>query len=254
MKKSNIIIIDDESSARSTLNLIISNHLPDYSVIGEAESVKEGLQLIKALGSSIDILLLDIELTDGTGFELLEKVDNVDFEVIFTTAYDNYAIKAFEFSAVGYILKPINIEELESTLNRIAERTIGSRSNTEIQLKTLLEYQRTKEISFKKLVVPTVDGFEIIDLDYLIRCEGERNYTKFYLTDNRSFLSSKTLKKYEELLSEKGFLRIHKSHLINLSHVKKYLKSDGGSIMLSDGSEILISRDKKEIFLRQFNG
>lgn len=246
-----IIIVDDEESARGTLKALLGATGEVVDIIGEAANVKDGIELVKK--SDFDLLFLDIQMPDGTGFNLLESCTDYNFEVVFTTAFDKYAIRAFDFSAIGYLLKPINIEELENALIRVKSISDKKQNNKSDQIELLQEIFKSQEKKLENIAVPTVDGFEIIKLDELVRCEGDRNYTNFVLSDGSSFLSSKTLKKYEDLLKDDRFLRIHKSHLINLKHVRRYIKGDGGSVEMSDGAVIHISREKKEAFNKYFS-
>lgn len=246
-----VIIIDDEESARGTLKSLLKATDESVDVVGEAANVKDGIELIK--NSDFDLLFLDIQMPDGTGFNVLEGCSECNFEVVFTTAFDQYAIRAFDFSAIGYLLKPLALEDLENVLVRVKSlASKGQNKNTD-QIALLQEILKSQDNRLENIAVPTVDGFEIIKLDQLVRCEGDRNYTRFVLQDGSSFLSSKTLKKYEDLLKDDRFLRIHKSHLINLKHVSRYLKGDGGSVELSDGAVIHISREKKEAFNQYFS-
>lgn len=243
------VIIDDEDSARGTLRTLLSRYYKEIEVIGEGRNVSSGIKIIKEIKP--ELVFLDIKMPDGTGFDLLKKLDDVDFEVIFTTAYDNYAIKAFQASAMGYLLKPIDIDELGMVLEKVRKVLQEPPKENMKQLQVLIDNYRA-DGKIKKVVIPNVDGYEVIEIDQLVRCEGERNYTNFIIADGKKILASKTLKEYEDLLGEHGFFRIHKSHLINLHHVKRYLKSEGGSVEMSDGSSLQLSRDKKAAFARRF--
>lgn len=244
------VIIDDEESARGTLKTILSRYFKEIEVVGEGSNVASGFETINSVKP--ELVFLDIKMPDGTGFDLLNKIDNIDFEVVFTTAYDNYAIKAFQASAMGYLLKPIDIDELGTVLEKIKKVLSGPTKGKSRRLQVLMENYGGREGQIKKLVIPNIDGYEVVEIHDLVRCEGERNYTKFILDNGKKILASKTLKEYEELLVEHGFFRIHKSHLVNLHHVKRYLKTDGGTVEMTDGSSLQLSREKKEAFARKF--
>ena len=248
MSKFKTVIIDDEESARGTLKTILARYFPQYNIVGEGNNVASGKTAI--MQAKPELVFLDIKMPDGTGFDLIKQLDEVDFEVVFTTAYDNYAIRAFEASAMGYLLKPIDIEKLANVLEKV-EIVLRQQQKANIrQLQVLMDTYGTGQV--RRLVIPSIEGFEVVEIEQLVRCEGERNYTNFILANGSKVLTSKTLKEYEELLVKHGFFRIHKSHLINLLHVKRYVKGDGGSVEMSDGASLQISRDKKEAFSKRF--
>jgi len=244
------IIIDDEDSARETLRTILRRYHPEISVVGEADSVKTGIDALNKT-ADYEIVFLDVQLQDGTGFDILENFDERNFELIFTTAFDAHAVQAFELSATGYLLKPININQLGMTIERVKKLSRSGDDHLK-QISALTSNFFKRDEHLNKLVIPTISGFEVVNIQDLVRCEGERNYTSFMLTDGSKFLTSKTLKKYDEMLTPHGFFRIHKSHLINLQHVKRFVKTDGGSVEMSDGSSLLISREKKDSFSKIF--
>ena len=244
------LIIDDEDDAR----FILKNHLSaDFKdviqIVGEAYSVKSGLKAIHEL--SPDIVFLDIQMKDGTGFDLLEQIPEKTFEVIFCTAYDQFAIKAFQFSAVGYVMKPIKEEELSKTIHVAMTYLERNQLNSDKRFRVLIEnYGDGKKI--KKIVIPNNKGFFVFSIEDIIRLEGERNYTNFIIKDHPRVLSSKTMKEYETSLLEYGFFRIHQSSLINLRHVIGYTRGEGGTAKMSDGKDVLISRNRKKAFLSRF--
>lgn len=253
MKKTRVVLIDDEDSARGTLKAILTQYFDDkVEIVGEGEDVASGIEAIKA--NNPELVFLDIKMPDGTGFDLLQEIGSENFEVIFTTAYDNYAIKAFEASAMGYLMKPIDIDKLSEILDKAIKviQQPSDEDEKEKKIGVLLENYSSGSGKVKKIVIPGVDGFEVIEIDKLVRCEGERNYTSFVFVDGSKILTSTTLKQYEISLEEYGFFRIHKSHLINLNHVKKYIKANGGSVEMSDNSSLQISKDKKELFIQRF--
>lgn len=246
----NAIIIDDETRSVETLRNLLAMHKDTVCIKGEAGNVKDGLLLIKNI--SPDLVFLDIEMPDGTGFDILKQIQHPSFDVIFTTAFDNYALQAFRFSAVGYLLKPISRDELAVAIENIVAKSGKRMSGGRANLKVLVENYENRNVQTRKLVLPDSTGFFIKPINEIVRLQGDRNYTRLFFSDKKSFLSSYTLSHFEELLSGLGFYRIFKSHLINLSHVQKYSKSDGGAVIMSDGAELQISADKRQEFKNLF--
>jgi len=244
------IIIEDEAVSREILRNYITSYCPDVTILGEAPNIDEGQSLIKS--KQPDLVFLDIEMPFGNGFDLLERLDDINFEVVFITAYSNYAIKALNISAAYYILKPIDIDELVTAVGKISANI---KNKTSISSTKVLA-ENIKSISNKdqKIVLPQMDGFEVIKIADIVRLEAADNYTIFYLSNSKKYTISKTLKYYEDLLSEFGFLRTHKSHLINLSEVTKYKKGKTGQAMMSDGSSALITATMKKEFVKWFAG
>jgi two-component system, LytTR family, response regulator len=236
------IVIDDEKTSRETIKGLLKRNCPNIDLVGEADGFHSGLLKIASLHP--DVIFLDIQMPDGSGFKLLEEVGNIDFDVIFTTAHDQFAIKAIKYSALDYLLKPINPEELTNAVEKLAVKLSKGKDNTSLNF--LLDAVRSPAAGFKKIVLAEIDGFQIVDVDNIIRCEADGNYTNFYLKDNRKIVVSKILKEYEEMLSEFRFIRPHKSHLINLNFVKSVLKIDGFTLEMIDGSHIPISRRKRD--------
>lgn len=239
-----VIIIEDELNAVKTLQSYIHKYLDAVSVVGIANSKAEGVELIA--NSDFDLALLDINLGDGTGFEVLEQCSDKAFHVIFTTAYDEFAIKAFKYSALDYLLKPINPQEFMDSINRLKEQQKGVQ-------KEQLAYASgvANSGSGNKIVVNSSSEIHFIDIDEIIRLESYRNYTDIYLLNGQKITSTKTLKFYENLLSEDRFFRIHQKHLVHVKFIKKYLKEDGGYVLLSDASKLEVSRRKKEDLLNK---
>jgi len=234
-----IIIIEDEKNAIITLQSFIHKYIPDVKICGIANNKKEGIDLIKK--SSFDIVLLDINLGDGTGFEILKNIENRNFGVIFTTAYDEYAITAFKYSAIDYLLKPINPKELIEALNRY-RRGVYDVSNQQLNMAT----SYVNKINNNKIAVNSLSEIHFIELDEILHLKSDKNYTDIFLKDKQRITSTKTLKFYEQLLPENKFLRIHQKHIINLGCVLKYLKEDGGYVLLTDNSKLEVSRRRKE--------
>ena len=240
------ILIDDDANLRSGLKSMLGIYAPEIDIIGEADSVKTGVLILQALQPQV--VFMDIQLGDGHGFDILEQLASKNGKstshIVFVTAYEEYAIKAFRFSALDFLLKPIDPEELEKVIGKIKQAVAKKDNYAHIDL--LLENIRKKVDHFKRIALSTADGIHLFEISDIIRCESEDNYTKFYLKNNKPVLISKTLKEYEELLTEHGFERIHQSHLINLAYLKSYIKKDGGYVVMSDNSNLPISQRKKD--------
>lgn len=241
------VIVEDEKKSRELLKDIIEKNLPDVQLLGAAEGVNEGVDLIKK--TSPQLVFLDISMPDGTGFDLLHKVNDKKFEVIFTTATDKYAMKAIKYSALDYLLKPIDIDELKTAVEKVS--TKKDDSSTLENLKFLLQNIQRNDDNFTKITLPTGNAYEIVQVNDIIRCEADGNYTNFHLTGGKKFIVSHGMKHYEDLLPENTFVRIHHHHLININHVTRFLKEDGGYAIMSDGSKIEVSRRKKDAFLQR---
>lgn len=237
------IIIDDEEDARNMLQLMLKKY-SSIEIIGEAASVDEGVELIKA--SHPMLVFLDIELTDGTGFDLLNRFPGANFQVVFITAYDEFAIKAFKYNAIDYLLKPINPLELEKVIYKSKK---GIQSNWVKQVDALLS--TVKENKIEKILLGTSEGVNVVKLSDIIHIEAEGSYCNIFLINKERLVVSKNMKELESLLDSKTFFRTHQSHIVNLDYVKKVLKDDGGLILLQDNSKVPISRRKKEDFLKE---
>lgn len=240
------ILIDDDANLRAGMRQMLFRYAPDISIIGEADSVLSGVEAVHRLKPNV--LFLDIQLTDGTGFDVLEKLAEINgkitSQVVFITAHEQYAIKAFRFSALDFLLKPVDPDELQKVIQKIKE--VMSKSDNYAHIDLLLENIRRKVDHFKRIALSTSEGIHLFEISDIIRCESEDNYTKFYIKNNKPILISKTLKEYEELLTEHGFERIHQSHLINLAYLKSYIKKEGGYVVMADNSNLPISQRKKE--------
>ena len=230
---------------RMLLKELLAGCCPDVEVVAEAGNIKASVELIRRLHP--DLVLLDIKLEDGSGFELLEKLGSHDFSIIFITAYEEFAVKAFRQSAVDYILKPVVPEELAAAVNK-ARIALQHENNDRIRLAT--NNTNNNQNQEKKIVLRTVEKFHFVKVNDIIRCESDNTYTTFFLSDHTSILVSKTLKDFEGILCDFGFYRPHKSFLINLKHIKAFEKSDGGFIIMNDESRIPLSDKKRaEFFL-----
>ncbi len=240
------VLIDDDENLREGMKGLLRRFAPSIKIIGEADSVATGIVAMDTLKPQV--VFLDIQLNDGTGFDILEKLaaknETIKTNIVFITAHEQYAIKAFRFSALDFLLKPVDPEELQKVIRKI-ESVIENR-NDYSHIDLLLENIRKKVDNFKRIALSTSDGIHLFDISDIIRCESTDNYTKFYIKDNKPVLISKTLKEYEELLTPHKFERIHQSHLIHLNYLKSYIKRDGGYVVMEDGSRLPISQRKRE--------
>lgn len=245
------IIIDDEKNARFLLSDLIQRHFQDrMQVVAEANDVDTGLAVLEK--HAVDVVFLDIKMQKGTGFDLLSALKQVDFEVVFVTAFDNFAVKAFDFAAFGYLLKPVKSAELRKVIERLEKQARRQREGSDQRLKVLIENYGDETGRLKRLVISNMDGFRVVDMVDIVRLEASSNYTTFTLTRDRKLMVSRTLGEYEELLHEHGFYRIHQSHIVNLRHVEACLKTDGGQVQMTDGTLLPISRSRKAGFLKRF--
>lgn len=235
------IIIDDEEKSRVTLHNLITMYCPTVEVIEKCDSVNAALIAIEK--QMPDLVFLDIEMPFHNGFTLLEKIKNPSFAVIFTTAYNHYAIKAIKYSALDYLLKPIDSEELMAAVSRVGSNKIKNQT-TEPNYELLLANLKVKS-THAKIAIPTFDGYQMINANDIVKCTAEDSYTHIVLTNNTKLMVSKLLKDYEDLLADFNFFRVHNSCLINLAHVVKYIKGDGGQVIMVDGSCVEVSRRKK---------
>ena len=239
------VIVDDEEDARKNLELILDEFCDNVEVVGEAGSAMEGVKMIKS--RKPDLLFLDIEMPNGNGFDLLDCIDTDHLNIIFVTAYNEHAIKAFQYSAVDYLLKPIDIQLLTKSINKIEGGSMKQDPSTKNQLAAMANvYQRNQQ----KIAIPTLDGFDFISTNSIIRIEADRSYTKLFLTEGEKMIVSRSLSAFEKVLPSDHFFRTHKSHLININHIRKYLKSDGGKIEMDDGFYVDLSRSKREQFIQ----
>ncbi len=243
-----VIIIDDEPDAVLSIELIITEYCTDVKIVGKAHSAIDGKNQI--IEKKPDFIFLDIDMPRGTGFDMLEMISKIDFDVIFVTAYSDYAIKAFKYSAVDYILKPIDIDELINAVNKIKKRKNEKKSQN-INYDILLSNIKNKTL--KTIAIPNSAGIDFINICDIIRFKAEGSYTKIIIKNKDNILASRNLKEYQELLPEHEFFRPHNSHLINLKHVKRYVQKDGGYLEMSDDSIVPMSRRKKDLFLEKMN-
>ena len=242
------LIVDDETDAVNFILSIIVEYCPKLNVIGTASNVGDGVQMI--LLHQPELVFLDVEMPHKSGFDLLAQFPKKLFDVVFITAFNQYALKAIKFSAVDYILKPINISEFIEAVDKVIEKRSHA-YNQNINYGELLE--NLKSTLPMKLAIPTSEGMEYLNTKEIIRIEADRSYCWFYLNDHKKYLVSRNLKEYQDLLSDRNFFRPHNSHLINLEFVKKYVRQEGGYIEMTDGSQIPVSKIKRDLFLQQMN-
>jgi len=244
------IIIEDEEQGLNNLKNMLAEHCSDISIVGEAVSVETGTKLLKSTQSDLDVAFLDISLPDGLVFQVLNDLDKINFEIIFVTAFEEYAVRACQYSSIGYILKPIDIDDLKEAVNRIAVSKGRHNQMTE-KLEVFNQHYFNKPNPFKKISISALDGIYFINIQDIIRCEAEDNYTHIHLSNGDKITASKTIKAYEDLLSAVNFYRVHKSHLINLNYMKKFVKGDGGYLVMDDSKKIEVSRRRRPAFMEQ---
>lgn len=240
----NAIIVDDEKDGAEVLQLLIEQHCPEVKIVAITYSVEEATAAILRLKP--DLAFLDIEMTTGTGFDVIQATEGVKYERIFITAYEQYAIRAIKTNAADYILKPIDVDELIQAVKNVKDRLLQAGSRLPADDSRAL----------KKISIPSQEGFVLVDLDDIIRLEADSNYTQIFLRTKQKLMVAKTLKSFEEQLPRTHFCRIHSTHLINLNEVERYIKGDGGMIILKDSSSIPVSRsNKNELMARlKFSG
>jgi len=243
------VIIDDENSARNTLKSLLRAIDAPLQVVGEGDDVSSAQQIIES--TQPDIVFLDIQLKTGTGFDVLQTLANFSGDIIFVTAYDNYAVKAFQSAAFGYLLKPLQINELKEVISRFNTH-FSTKKNVASRAQILIE--NFEEGNIKKLVIQNVNGFRVLSLNEIVYLKGEVNYTRFILKTGEKLMTSKTLKEYENLLTNYGFYRIHQSSLINLRYVKEYIKGEGGEVVMINNDQLDVSRRRKGQFVARFLG
>ncbi len=239
------LIIDDEDDAREALKIAIGKYCPDVSILDVCETPERGLAAIQQLKP--ELVFLDVQMPHMSGFDLLQQVSPVTFEVIFVTAHDQYAIKAIRFSALDYLLKPVDVDDLMHAVGKVRERL--SRKNSADQYQSVLNNIQYRSGKIERLAVPTLEGIDFFNTDDIIYCQADGNYTTLFLKNKPHKLISRNLKDFESLLMESGFCRVHHSSLINMKHIQKYVKGEGGYVILTDNHHVDISRRKKEEFL-----
>ncbi|HEY0676944.1 MAG TPA: LytTR family DNA-binding domain-containing protein [Chitinophagaceae bacterium] len=241
------LIIDDELKARNVLRHYIESFIPQITEIRHADSVDAAIEILKVFEA--DIVFLDVEMPHKNGFQFLMEITNPSFDVIFTTAYNQYAIQAIRFSALDYLLKPVDPDELQAAVQRHIEKKEARQTQKELY-QNLVENISKSNVKDFKIAVPSAEGFYFFEIDDILRLEADRSYTHIHLLNKRPFIASKTLKHFEDMLEEFNFIRTHKSHLVNPRHVTR-LTSDNEYVLLSDGSKVEVSRRKKEDVQKQ---
>lgn len=239
------VVIDDIEKFRKNLIQDLGDYCEQIEVVGEGDGVINGAKIINE--TKPDLVFLDIQINQGTAFDLLEVIGDIDFKIIFTTASDEYAIKAFKLSAIDYLLKPIDTDELQAAVMKFEE---GNNDD----YKLLKENVKEDVKANKRLALHSQDKIDVVEIGTIVRCESNVNYTKFFFADGKKMLVTKTLKEFDKMLSEFGFYRVHQSHLINLDYLKEYIKTDGGYLMLKDGTSVPISTRKKSSVLKLLQG
>jgi len=240
-----IALIEDEEKALKSIRTIVEDYCDNVVIKGTANNVDSAISLLNNTG--VDLVLSDINLPDGTCFDILEQLDEIDFKIIFITAFEEYAIKAIKFSALDYLLKPIDPNELIEIIKNAQKHL--EKENAGLKLEALLTNVRDFSEHLKKIILKTAESIYIVDVQDIISCESDGPYTKFSLKDDRKILVSKVLKEYDELLNGSGFFRVHKSHLINLNYIDRFNKTDGGYLVMKDGSCVPVSQRKRDRLL-----
>lgn len=240
------LIIDDEIPQQELLSEMLHDHFPEIEVVDTCSSVDAGLLSIKK--TSPHLVFLDVLMPPKTGFDLLQELGEINFEIIFTTSYADFAIKAFKVSAVDFLLKPFGVNDLKPAIQKFEKRFQEKRTINNIDI--LLQNLRSKISNKTKIALPSQKGFVFVEVLNIVRCEADNSYTTFFFIDNTSLVVSKSIKDCEDILSDYYFFRVHLSHLINLNYVKEYMKGDGGQVKMTDGSVIDVSRRKKDEFLK----
>lgn len=249
MSEIKAIIVDDEQHCVDALQTMLEKKCPEVIVVGKAHNVKDARSLIDELQP--DLVFLDIEMPYQNGFELLRQYEKVQFEVIFTTAFEQYALKAIKFNALDYLLKPFSVKELQEAVQKCRERHEQRQPSTTSPLDIFLQNMRTVHQTHKKIALPTINGLVFMPVQNIVRCESTGNYTRIFFTDKKHLMVSRPLKEFEELLTDVDFFRIHNSHLINLQQMQSYIQGEGGYALMSDGTQVEVSRRRKAEFLKR---
>lgn len=240
------IIVDDEPYCCEALTTLIERYCPDVKILDICYSAASALQSINE--HKPQILFLDIEMPHMNGFELLQKIPEINFELIFTTSYDQYAIKAIRFSALDYLLKPVDRDELQKAVQKALHRMMHPLPQ---QVEILLQKLTHPTIPVNKIAIPNMDGLQMILVDSIISCSSDSNYTVLYLKNKQKIIASRSLKEIEEMLEDYSFIRVHHSYVVNLNEIEKYIKGEGGYLLMSDGTTVDVSRSRKEMLMKK---
>jgi two-component system LytT family response regulator len=238
------VIIDDIEQARKSLKKDLHAYCPEVELIGEASGVVEGIKLIRKLNP--DVVFLDVQMPDGSGFDLLDILQEIPFRIIFTTASDAHAIKAFRFSALDYLLKPIDPDELKVAVKKLAAPSGHSAQSLNILKESISGSSKKQE----KLALHSQDKIHVVNISDIQRCESNVNYTEFHFTNGKKMLVTRTLKDFEDILQDQGFYRVHHSHLVNTRYIREFIKTDGGYLIMNDGTNIPVSSRKRPEVIR----
>ena len=246
------ILVDDDTFACASLKTLIYEYCPDLTVVGEANTLQEAEDLFKA--QEPEVIFLDMKMGNEHGFELLKRVNLSNCKIIVASAFEEFAIKAFQFSAIDYLLKPVDIDLLKHAVNKVVQELEANNMNNKLDaIMTSMQETKTKIEDKNTIAIPTVFGSIFINCSEIIRCEADRNYTQIHLTNQKSFMSSKTLRDIQSLLPTTDFYRIHHSHLINLSYMSEFHKGKQAFVVMRDGAKVPISQNKKVGFTRRLN-
>lgn len=242
------ILVDDEKHCLTTLQILLERHCPEVHVLAQCRSAEDALEAIEK--AKPDVVFLDIQMPFMNGFEMLEHLKEISFAVIFTTSYDQYAIQAIHYSALDYLLKPIDAKELKAAVQKIRNQKQFPLAE---QFELLLQQIQHRGADFSRIAVPTADGFELIHAEQILRCEADDTYTYFFLKNNSKIIACRSLKEVESQLQPFAFfLRIHHSFIVNLNEVTRYIRGDGGYVIMSDGATVNVSRSRKEMLMKRF--
>lgn len=243
--KIGVVIVEDEAVSYEIIKRMIQNHILEVEILGHAASCKDGIKLIKEVKP--DLVFLDIQMEDGTGFTLLEAFNNVDFQVVFVTSYNQYVINAIKCSALDYILKPISLPDLKAAIRKY--QSLEYKVNNKIQHSTLIQNIKSEKKVPRKIIIPSDDEYLLVSPNDIVRFYSEGHYTFIVLSDGKKIKVAKSLKEFEQLLEGAKFARIHNTHLINANLVKSYLKTNGGEVLMEDGVVLPVSRRRKSAFM-----
>lgn len=250
MSEIKAIIVDDEQHCIDALQTMLAKKCPEVTVLGGVNSVKAAKELIDEVHP--DVVFLDVEMPHQNGFELLKLFDKINFDVIFTTAYEQYALKAIKFNALDYLLKPFSVKELQDAVQKcVSRKHVQQPEAGNSPLDVFLQNMKTLHQTHKKIALPTINGLVFMPVQNIVRCESTGNYTRIFFTDKKNLMVSRPLKEFEELLTDVDFFRVHNSHLINLQQMQSYIQGEGGFALMSDGTQVEVSRRRKADFLKK---
>ena len=244
----NAIIVEDEIRSMNNLKNLLESHCPEVNIIGDALTIEEGIDLFEDPSFKPDLAFLDISLPDGLVFKMLDQLRPVDFEIIFITAYNEHAIKACAYSSIGYILKPINPDELVQAISRVRVSSGDSKIQQRLEI---FNKQLNNTNAFEKMSISAIDGIYFVNIKDIVRFEAEDNYTHIFLESGERITASRTIKAYEDMLVNMNFYRVHKKHVINLNYMKMFIKGDGGYLLMEDSKKIEVSRRRRPAFMEQ---